>query len=679
MRFKGMVSAAVATTAGLMLIAGAAHAGAYPTNTCVASKQKAAGKFCQSAAKAWATYHSAPAADPVGTARDAAIAAAQTTLDAAWTKAQDKALKRDVDCAITTVDSAGASADLAAAIAALQATVTAALDTTASTDDAKCASKILGAAGKLCSSLLKAESKHIKGLAKDQDGSGLAANIQKATDKFNAVYTSAAANCAGTPATAPDLVTAVDATSDALVFDTVTSPSLPGVMSEVPFEVGDTVTYGSETLTPICAKNTPYSFWFRRGTVNKLLMYYQGGGACWDSNSCWLLNTFKEFARLRECEGGDNPGTNCTIDGDSVCTGGGVCGAYFSEDNPDLYGTGFANSTDPDNPFKDWNIVFVSYCTGDIHAGNQVSNYGPGKTTRHLGRINAEVAEKFAREHFPNPDEVFVTGSSAGSYGAILNSPSLMNEVYPASQVNVLGDGGIGVITSGWLNSSFSTWGLDTTLAKFIPALDVPATTLSMPEVIAGIANFFPQHNFASYQTAYDGTGGGQSAFFNVMRNPDDVFQWPIWWQNTCDWNACMRQFAENIDDNTENFRYYTGSGSAHTGFGFDKIYEDTSGGMPTLVDWINDMRADAPTWTSQHCGGTGVGAGCDLVDTCQGGANRGLPCTADIDCPGGTCFLDPRPNPLAAPYEPGGVVNCAPTVCPCGTGDSDVVCGALP
>ena len=201
MQFKGIVSTAVATTAGLLLIASAAHAGAYPTNTCVSSKQKAAGKFCSSAAKAWATFHSAPTADPMGAARDAAIAAAQLDLDAAWVKAQDKAMKKDVDCAITTVDSASAGTDLAAAVAALQAAVTLTLDTTASSDDAKCASKILGAAGKLCSGLLKAESKHVKGLAKDVDSSGLAANIQKATDKFNAVYTSAAATCAGTPAT----------------------------------------------------------------------------------------------------------------------------------------------------------------------------------------------------------------------------------------------------------------------------------------------------------------------------------------------------------------------------------------------------------------------------------------------------------------------------------------------
>ena len=66
-----------------------------------------------------------------------------------------------------------------------------------SSDDASCASKIIGAAGKLCSGILKAESKHIKSLAKDPTGDGLDAGIQKAVDKFNSVYASASATCAG--------------------------------------------------------------------------------------------------------------------------------------------------------------------------------------------------------------------------------------------------------------------------------------------------------------------------------------------------------------------------------------------------------------------------------------------------------------------------------------------------
>ena len=36
--------------------------------------------------------------------------------------------------------------------------------------------------------------------------------------------------------------------------------------------------------------------------------------------------------------------------------------------------------------------------------------------------MNAQVVEKWAREHFVTPEQVFVTGSSAGAYGAIASS-----------------------------------------------------------------------------------------------------------------------------------------------------------------------------------------------------------------------------------------------------------------
>lgn len=44
----------------------------------------------------------------------------------------------------------------------------------------------------------------------------------------------------------------------------------------LPFLQGDT----------ICARGTSYAFFFRRGTVNKLVVEFEGGGACWDKETC---------------------------------------------------------------------------------------------------------------------------------------------------------------------------------------------------------------------------------------------------------------------------------------------------------------------------------------------------------------------------------------------------------
>ena len=673
---------------------------AYPTNICVSGKQKAASKFCGTVGKAWAKYHSNPTADPGGANRDATIAAAATKMSGAWTKAEDKSTKKGVDCSVTTVDAATASTDLTTAMDSIQGIVTATLDTTASANDAKCASLLMKSVGKMCAGILKAQAKHVKKPGSDPNRAKLQFGMDKAQFKFQSGYDKAAPRCDGTAPVAEAVSSSVFSSADALVLDTVTSPGAPEIFTEVPFDAGDEVTYEGETLRPICSRGTPYSFWYKRGTTNKLLMYYQGGGACWSQATCWIANTFKDKARDAECVGGPSDGDSCALGGDSDCDfctggandglacsgpvdcpdgtcGGGVCGPWFSNDNPDLVGTGFADPNDSRNIFKDWHVVFVSYCTGDVHWGNNSQFYAPGQTINHRGRINARVAEKWAREHFPLPEQVFVTGSSAGAYGAIFNSAFLMHDVYPSSPFDVLGDAGAGVITKGWLEDSFPVWAVQDELPVFIPDLQVPAVELSMVEMWEHIARFFPNNDFAMYQSAYDGSGGGQAAFYNVMANPGNILEWPKWWQRTCEWNACMRQFVEDIAGRVPNFNYYTGAGSRHTVYGSDKLYEDTTGGMPVLLDWLQAMiDDDDPNWASQHCGGTGVGAGCDLVDTCQGGANKGLPCTSDLDCPGGACEEDPEPSPLQPPYEPANVVNCAPTVCPCGDGPNDVVCG---
>jgi hypothetical protein len=44
--------------------------------------------------------------------------------------------------------------------------------------------------------------------------------------------------------------------------------------------------YEGQQLSPVCMDGSPYHFFAKRGAVNKLLMYYQGGGACWEQLTC---------------------------------------------------------------------------------------------------------------------------------------------------------------------------------------------------------------------------------------------------------------------------------------------------------------------------------------------------------------------------------------------------------
>jgi hypothetical protein len=333
----------------------------------------------------------------------------------------------------------------------------------------------------------------------------------------------------------------------------------------------------------------------KRGTVNKLIVYYQGGGACWDFLTCGqIAPTFKQTA---------GPG-----------------------DNPANASTGFADYTDPENPFRDWNAVFVPYCTGDVHWGDAVVQHLPDSdiaTIHHKGRVNAAVAEKFAREHFVHPDQVFVTGSSAGSYGAVVNGLFLQEDAYPSTPFAVLGDGGNGVITQDFLENDLAKWGIEQNLPRWIPALDQPLTELTASDLWTEAALFYPQSRFANYSTAYDGGQGGQVGFYNIMLSGDVISDWFLWWRPSCEWNDEMRALVQDSAARApENYRYYIGVGSRHTMWGNDKVYTDTTGGVPTIVDWLSAMLEGTPDWTNVEC----------------------------TDC-GQLLPGDPRPNPPQPPY----------------------------
>jgi hypothetical protein len=292
----------------------------------------------------------------------------------------------------------------------------------------------------------------------------------------------------------------------------------------------------------------------------------------------------------------------------------------------------------------------------------------PGKHVEHRGHENAKLAEKWAREHFLNPSDMFVTGSSAGSYGAMVHGVHL-SEVYVATSINVMGDGGNGVVTQEWMESSFNNWGAMLNLPQVPGIIGVPASEISIPLILKSAASYYPVVNWSNYTTAFDGGGGGQTGFYNVMLNPmDPLGARDRWYDASCEWNEIMREQAFDTADvaamENDNYRYYIATGSTHTGFGNPRVYYDTTGGVPTLVDWVNAMIDDDPSWTNVEADPFNVlfPGQCSL-----GSSNPGARCNVNADCPGGSCLGDDvKPDPLEPPYEldvsdpePVVVVNC--------------------
>jgi hypothetical protein len=546
-----------------------------PEFECVSSKQKAAGAYSDSAFQAWAKWET----QRDDAKRDEDLAKAGAMLAETFARAEAKSSRMGVDCVEQTVTATDLEANIAAAVLDVATAIEAGLDL-GEADDAMCAGTLLRAAGERSRKFLRAESEHTQKAPDGGDANKRDSEQETAGDKFSRQWSNA--DCP-TDANESDVSSQLNALNDHVVFYTVVSPVLDDTGFQPLSPVGP-IEYEGRTLEPRCGfdDDPDYHFFVKRGSVNKVVMYYQGGGACWE--------------RIPVCKDGADP----------------------VADDPDNASSGFADLDNPDNPFRDWNIVFVTYCTCDVHFGDADQVYSgqlPDVAVSHRGFENAKVAEKFARENFLNPEVVFVTGSSAGAYGAVFHAP-LLHETWPASRFSVLGDAGNGVITADFLQNEFSNWNFEANIPDDIPGvLESITSGEGMVAYIDAVADFYSESNWAHYSTSYDGGAGGQTGFYNVMLNDNNPLAALTWWGGSCQFNEVMvDQAAATFSRAPDNYRFYIGTGSRHTMYGNDKVYTDQSGGeAQTIVEWVEDMIAFEPDsssssdWQNVECSDCGI------------------------------------------------------------------------
>ena len=149
---------------------------------------------------------------------------------------------------------------------------------------------------------------------------------------------------------------------------------------------------------PVCIAGTDYSVFTRQGDPKKLLIFLQGGGACWqDFYSCNLLAVSQEGQ-----QGQEPPET----------------GPY----------PGVFDPTMPNNPFADYSVVYMPYCDGSTFGGDNDVNdpdFPYGATRYHRGLRNASAGMDVAKKMFPRAKQITVMGHSAGGVGVAAFAPFL--------------------------------------------------------------------------------------------------------------------------------------------------------------------------------------------------------------------------------------------------------------
>ncbi len=327
---------------------------------------------------------------------------------------------------------------------------------------------------------------------------------------------------------------------------------------------------GGETL---CSDGSPYSHHVYPGTVNKVVIDFEGGGACWNGATCG------ESSRRYQPNIASSHST-------------------YREGTP----SGLYDKANPENPVGDWYHVFISYCTADIHLGDSVQTYDTADgepTVNHNGQNNVDAVLSWVEREFSAPEAVLVTGCSAGAYGAALYTHRIA-EAYPNADVTELGDCGAGIIPEAFVTGEdgLSRWNVGAVLPGGVDISGgVPATFLADAYVAIGRA--YPEVTLAQYNSLLDRTQIGFYAL-QLGLDPED----PEALQTAAnEWVPGLAASLGQIQVGLQSgFSSYTSlldedddpqNGTAHCVITRPEFYTLSTGGVP-FVDWLNALLSDA-------------------------------------------------------------------------------------
>jgi len=338
------------------------------------------------------------------------------------------------------------------------------------------------------------------------------------------------------------------------------------------------------TYTATCSglpgTDPAFRFWSKKGASKNLVVYFEGGGACWDNLTC----TFPI--------GGGLPPSAPQFYVSQIAPG----------TDPANY-SGLFDQSNAANPVKDWSFVYIPYCTGDIHTGSATrtySNFGnpflpPQYTIQHRGFDNFMVVLDWIRKNFDAPKNILVTGSSAGGYGATANFPYVADS-YPNAHLYVVADASQGVTTTAFDSGEPGRNSWNPQLPQWI--FGTPPTSAPSADLLRRAAEAYPRAKISQFTTALDGV---QVAFYGVMKQ----FYGP---GGTCpnpavDWNQQMLGTLDSYGSDVKNFRSYLARGDYHTIMRSPLFYTENSAGI-AYSQWLAAML--------QSRGGTGGSGGGD-------------------------------------------------------------------
>ncbi len=294
----------------------------------------------------------------------------------------------------------------------------------------------------------------------------------------------------------------------------------------------------------MCGDGSEYSFFERPGDPSKVMLFFEGGGACYSAETC-------------------DPNGNPTY---SVGIRKGV--------DELAAGDGLFDATNPANPLADHSIIYVPYCTGDGHLGNIRTEYSSTVAVEHRGSVNTRSVLDHLVATYPGATQVVVSGESAGSVPAPLVA-GLVSDRLPDAGVVTFGDGSGAYPDLPVVNESIAElWGTTEAIPDWPENEGVSATDWSVPGFTFRTGLHDPDITFARFDFAYDGIQAGLVGPLGI--GADEI---PVLLDGT----------ELQIETSGTPLAVYVAPGNSHTIIGNDEVYDLEVEGV-RLIDWITEL-----------------------------------------------------------------------------------------
>jgi Pectinacetylesterase len=348
---------------------------------------------------------------------------------------------------------------------------------------------------------------------------------------------------------------------------------LPLALLLAAFACGD----GEEELPPltwtwvpiegaVCSDGSQTGIGIERGAgaSPNVLVFLDGGGACWEYLTCFGLPRF----------------------GVPTVAPGPFGAEELEARIRDRRAGSVLDRAAPGNPYKDFTFVFVPYCTGDVHAGDRSQDYvGAPRRWHHKGRVNLSKAFEYLPTVLDAPSKVVVSGASAGGFGSLI-AFDMAKGAWPTAKAYLVDDSGppLPNIPDLTLLAWDAAWDLGTAVEAVCGA---PCASSLAPLILA-LAAKHPTDRFALLSSTRDDVIRGFFAdplALAVM--PEATFE------------AGLRELASAIEDDTPDAppgetHAFIVTGRTHPML--DRPGSFSSEGV-TLFEWLRRQVEDEPGW----------------------------------------------------------------------------------